>query len=114
MLTGALGSLGRPIFRTGIQGMSPCMSTFTFARAGGLFSRSRPVGRRAEMRRRPTAKSKSYDQSRVGDGDPERIVVPTNQVLSPLGRQVAYGGRPVDLALSPTAAGWPCSIAGRC
>ena len=33
--------------------------------------------------------------------DPERIIVPTNQVLSPLGRQVAYGGRPVDLALSP-------------
>jgi YVTN family beta-propeller protein len=45
--------------------------------------------------------AKSYDQSRVGDSDPERIVVPTNQVLSPLGRQVAYGGRPVDLALSP-------------
>ena len=41
----------------------------------------------------------TYDQSRVGDSDPDRIVVPTNQVLSPLGRQVAYGGRPVDLAL---------------
>ena len=45
--------------------------------------------------------AKSYDQSQIGDGDPERIIVPTNQVLSPLGRQVAYGGRPVDLALSP-------------
>src|SRR6185437_12730228 len=33
--------------------------------------------------------------------DPERIIVPTNQVLSPLGRQVAYDGRPVDLRLSP-------------
>jgi YVTN family beta-propeller protein len=43
----------------------------------------------------------SYDQSRIGDADPARIIVPTNQVLSPLGRQVAYGGRPVDLALSP-------------
>ncbi|HEX3727360.1 MAG TPA: bifunctional YncE family protein/alkaline phosphatase family protein [Pirellulales bacterium] len=42
-----------------------------------------------------------YDRSRVGDADPQRIVVPTNQVLSPLGRQVAYGGRPTDLALSP-------------
>src|SRR5438067_1605736 len=47
------------------------------------------------------ANVKSYDQSWVGDGDPQRIVVPTNQVLSPLGRQVGYGGRPTDLALSP-------------
>jgi YVTN family beta-propeller protein len=44
---------------------------------------------------------KSYDQLQVGDRDPQRIVVPTNQVLSPLGRQIAYDGRPVDLALSP-------------
>jgi YVTN family beta-propeller protein len=50
--------------------------------------------------RQPT-QNKPYDQSRVGDADPQRIIVPTNQVLSPLGRQVAYGGRPVDLALSP-------------
>ncbi len=42
-----------------------------------------------------------YDRARIGDGDPRRIVVPTNQVLSPLGRQVTYGGRPNDLALSP-------------
>ena len=57
----------------------------------------------AEEAPRPLANSteKSYDQSRVGDGDPGRIVVPTNQVLSPLGRQVAYSGRPTDLALSP-------------
>ena len=27
--------------------------------------------------------------------------MPTNQVLSPLGAQVAFGGRPTDLALSP-------------
>ncbi len=43
----------------------------------------------------------SYDASRVGNSDPDRIVVPTNQVLSPLGKQIAYDGRPVDLALSP-------------
>ncbi|MEX0678770.1 MAG: bifunctional YncE family protein/alkaline phosphatase family protein [Pirellulales bacterium] len=47
------------------------------------------------------AVARPYDQSQVGDADPERIIVPTNQVLSPLGRQVAYDGRPVDLALSP-------------
>ena len=39
----------------------------------------------------------TYDQSRVGDSDPARIVVPTNQVLSPSGKQVAYWrvGRPI-------------------
>lgn len=42
-----------------------------------------------------------YDQLRVGDADPTRIVVPTNQVLSPVGKQVPFGGRPVDIALSP-------------
>ncbi|MBI2826334.1 MAG: bifunctional YncE family protein/alkaline phosphatase family protein [Planctomycetia bacterium] len=47
------------------------------------------------------ANVKGYDQSRVGDAIGGRIVVPTNQVLSPLGRQVAYEGRPNDLALSP-------------
>ncbi len=50
---------------------------------------------------RPAAQPKSYDQSRVGDQDPNRVVVPTNQVLSPIGKQVPYGGRPTDLALSP-------------
>jgi len=44
---------------------------------------------------------KSYDESQVGAEDPNRIVVPTNQVLSPLGRQVAYTGRPTDLTMSP-------------
>ncbi|HTM56537.1 MAG TPA: beta-propeller fold lactonase family protein [Pirellulales bacterium] len=43
----------------------------------------------------------AYERSRVGDQDPNRIVVPTNQVLSPVGRQVAFDGRPVDMALSP-------------
>jgi hypothetical protein len=43
----------------------------------------------------------NYDQLRVGEGADGRIVVPTNQVLSPAGRQVAFSGRPTDLALSP-------------
>ena len=29
----------------------------------------------------------NYDQLRIGDGDGRRIVVPTNQVLAPAGRQ---------------------------
>src|SRR5262245_23412514 len=38
---------------------------------------------------------------RVGPADGDRIVVPTNQVLSPAGKQVAFSGRPTDVALSP-------------
>jgi YVTN family beta-propeller protein len=49
----------------------------------------------------PRHQRDGYERSRVGDQDPNRIVVPTNQVLSPVGRQVAYDGRPVDMALSP-------------
>jgi len=43
----------------------------------------------------------SYDAQQVGDEVEGRIVVPTNQVLSPLGQQVAFSGRPTDVALSP-------------
>ncbi len=41
-----------------------------------------------------------YDKSRVGVLDDGRVVVPTNQVLSPAGWQVDFAGRPTDLALS--------------
>jgi YVTN family beta-propeller protein len=41
-----------------------------------------------------------YDRLHTGDSGDGRIVVPTNQVLSPTGRQVAFSGRPTDLALS--------------
>jgi YVTN family beta-propeller protein len=60
-----------------------------------------PLSAAAQRTAPRDAKLPSYDQSQVGNDDPQRIVVPTNQVLSPLGRQVAYDGRPVDLALSP-------------
>src|SRR6476660_2588720 len=43
----------------------------------------------------------NYDRLRTGDSDKGRIVVPTNQVLSPAGRQVAFNDRPTDVALSP-------------
>jgi YVTN family beta-propeller protein len=42
-----------------------------------------------------------YEQSRVGELDDGRVVVPTNQVLSPAGEQLFIEGRPNDLALSP-------------
>lgn len=52
---------------------------------------------------RPAAevRGEKYDLLRTGDSDGERIVVPTNQVLSPAGKQVAFSGRPTDVALSP-------------
>jgi YVTN family beta-propeller protein len=59
-------------------------------------------GQMARAQKADDAAPKSYDQSQVGNSDPNRIIVPTNQVLSPLGRQMAYDGRPVDLALSPS------------
>lgn len=46
-------------------------------------------------------KPADYDTLRIGAGNGERIVVPTNQILSPAGRQVAFSGRPTDVALSP-------------
>lgn len=46
-------------------------------------------------------KATDYDSLRVGAGDGERIVVPTNQVLAPAGRKVVFSGRPTDVALSP-------------
>src|SRR5262245_55121041 len=50
----------------------------------------------------PKVDPANYDRLRTGDSDADgRIVVPTNQVLSPAGRQVAFSGRPNDLVLSP-------------
>jgi YVTN family beta-propeller protein len=40
------------------------------------------------------------DQFKVGRQPDGRIVVPTNQVLSPAGKQVTFPGRPVDLAFA--------------
>jgi YVTN family beta-propeller protein len=47
------------------------------------------------------ADAKLYDHSWVGPLADGRIIVPTNQILSPAGRQVIVGGRPADVALSP-------------
>ena len=46
-------------------------------------------------------KPENYDRLRVGDSEGGRIVVPTNQVLSPLGQQIAFSARPTALAMSP-------------
>jgi YVTN family beta-propeller protein len=40
------------------------------------------------------------DKLKVGEQPDGRIVVPTNQILAPAGRQITYPGRPVDLALA--------------
>src|SRR5215212_1481469 len=45
--------------------------------------------------------AKFYDQSHIGPLDDGRVIVPTNQILSPAGRQLIMSGRPMDVALSP-------------
>src|ERR1700738_4893949 len=40
------------------------------------------------------------DQLRVGVQPDGRIVVPTNQILKPAGKQITFPGRPVDLTLA--------------
>jgi YVTN family beta-propeller protein len=51
--------------------------------------------------RKARAAAEGTDRRPVGEGADGRIVVPTNQVLSPAGRQMAFSGRPTDVALSP-------------
>ncbi len=68
-----------------------------------IVGRRKSIGRgtgasdRAQQRLDPA----DYDQLRVGDGDRGRAVVPTNQVVSPLGDQIGLRGRPTALAISP-------------
>src|SRR5262245_46768233 len=71
---------------------------------GMLAAFSAPTcGQETQSRAKAPAKvdPASYDRLRTGDAADGRIVVPTNQVLSPAGRQVAFSGRPTDVALSP-------------
>lgn len=49
----------------------------------------------------PKIAPRSAEPKHVGPAVEGRIVVPTNQVLKPAGRQVLFPGRPNDLALSP-------------
>jgi hypothetical protein len=46
------------------------------------------------------APAEDEDQLEVGIQPDGRIVVPTNQVLAPAGKQVTFPGRPVDLVLA--------------
>ncbi|MBN2580186.1 MAG: gamma-glutamyl-gamma-aminobutyrate hydrolase family protein [Pirellulales bacterium] len=56
----------------------------------------------AEKKGQAGAKSaEDYDRLRVGETAEGRTVVPTNQVLSPLGEQVRFPFRPTAVALSP-------------
>src|SRR5215213_6953534 len=47
----------------------------------------------------PGLRGDEQQRLKVGLQADGRIVVPTNQVLEPAGRQVTFPGRPVDLAL---------------
>src|SRR5690242_4622698 len=46
------------------------------------------------------ARADERDQLPVGRQKDGSVIVPTNQVLRPAGRQVTFPGRPVDLALA--------------
>ena len=61
-----------------------------------------PPNQRSAERAAPAPLRSTDDEPvRIGPAADHRIVVPTNQVLSPLGRQVILDGRPTDVALSP-------------
>src|SRR2546427_12273672 len=47
----------------------------------------------------PCLHADDLDQLQVGVQPDGRIVVPTNQILKPAGKQVTFPGRPVDMAL---------------
>lgn len=65
-------------------------------------AQAQEAGKPAVKVGKPAAKiaGPNYDKLRTGDSADGKIVVPTNQVLSPVGRQVAFSGRPTDIALS--------------
>jgi YVTN family beta-propeller protein len=48
----------------------------------------------------PARGADDQDRLRVGVQPDGRIVVPTNQILKPAGRQITFPGRPVDLAFA--------------
>jgi YVTN family beta-propeller protein len=62
------------------------------------------IGNTTARGKEPAAKradAELYDRSHVGPLADGRVIVPTNQILSPTGRQVVVDGRPTDVALSP-------------
>src|SRR6185369_3327468 len=59
--------------------------------AAAAFAREPEVDRKSDL----------YNRSHIGPLADGRVIVPTNQILSPAGRQVIVGGRPTDVALSP-------------
>src|SRR5437867_3449380 len=48
----------------------------------------------------PPGRADDQDLLKVGVQADGRVVVPTNQVLTPAGRQITFPGRPLDLALA--------------
>src|SRR4051812_19832122 len=90
--THAFGTAARLIGATGV---------FLVA-ASSLIPAKDPRTAEAVAERTKVAETDSqlYDRSRVGPLTDGRVIVPTNQILAPAGRQVVIGGRPTDVALS--------------
>ena len=52
----------------------------------------------------PSVVAQGIDNEKVGPAEDGAMVVPNGQLLRPAGESLAFGGRPVDLALSPDGA----------
>ena len=90
-----------------------CMGPFNLAQlllVGLLLVGDLPAPLQAEEPLPPPSKTNEvtppdsrdlHDRSQIGALADGRIIVPTNQVLSPAGQQVIVGGRPTDVALAP-------------
>src|SRR5271156_676665 len=48
----------------------------------------------------PLNAADDYDQLKVGVQPDGRVVVPTNQILKPAGKEITFPGRPVDIAFA--------------
>ncbi len=81
-----------------------CTAFLICVGAPSLFAKKKPSTDPAHDTAEPSGNLPpvaDYDHSHVGPQANGRIIVPTNQVLTPAGRQVIVGGRPTDVALSP-------------
>jgi YVTN family beta-propeller protein len=84
--------------------LSPILACLVFLVCSSGVRAASPGGGLAQGGRSGGAASAGaadYDRLRVGRQADGRIVVPTNQVLTPLGEQVRFPSRPTAVALSP-------------
>jgi DNA-binding beta-propeller fold protein YncE len=67
--------------------------------SNGLLTKAADPPEPAQVRLKNVA-PENYDKLRVGDEASGRTVVPTNQLVSPLGEQITFSSRPTAVAIS--------------